>query len=421
MAKVCVIGGGAAGMMAGIFLGRAGLSVEILERNEKLGKKVYITGKGRCNLTNACPPGELMQNVVRNPKFLYSALAGFSNEDTMAFFQEAGLTLKVERGERVFPVSDKASDVIRALTNSLAEAGVRIRLSTRVEKVLFGEGKKVRGVLLEGGEEISCDAVLVATGGLSYPSTGSTGDGYRFATDAGLIVTDKSPSLVPLLIRESYGKDLMGLSLKNVTLTIKRGKKVLFQDFGEMMFTDKGITGPLVLSASAKVGTDLLKAGELSGFIDLKPALSNEQLDARLLREFSANVNKQWKNVIGVLFPASLTPVIVALSGISPEKPVHEVTKGERLSLVELVKHFPLTITGLGSFNEAVVTRGGVKVGDINPATMEAKTAEGLYFAGEVLDVDAYTGGFNLQIAWSTGHLAAVAIAEKLLGKDDRR
>lgn len=413
MSKVLIIGGGAAGMMAGVFAARNHHEVHILEKNEKLGKKVFITGKGRCNVANACDTEELFPAVMSNPKFLYSGFYSFGPQDVMNFFEEAGVPLKVERGNRVFPQSDHSSDIIRALERELKKAGAKVHLHTTVKEIVKKpEAEKVTGVILEDGTFMEGDAVIVATGGFSYQSTGSTGDGYRFARELGLKVTDISPSLVPLKTKEDYIPKLQGLSLKNTGLTIKNGKKVLYEDFGEMMFTHFGVTGPMILSASAHIGTKLAKAenGELCAYLDLKPALTKEQLDARILREFETGQNKQFKNVIGVLFPSSLTPVMLELGGIPAEKRIHDISREERQHFVDLVKAFPFTITGMGEFKEAIITKGGVSVKEINPGTMESKKISGLYFAGEVLDLDAVTGGYNLQIAWSTAYLAAQAI-----------
>ena len=413
MSKVLIIGGGAAGMMAGVSAARNHHEVHILEKNEKLGKKVFITGKGRCNVANACDTEELFPAVMSNPKFLYSGFYSFGPQDVMNFFEEAGVPLKVERGNRVFPQSDHSSDIIRALECELKKARAKVHLHTTVKEIVKKpEAEKVAGVILEDGTFMEGDAVIVATGGFSYQSTGSTGDGYRFARELGLKVTDISPSLVPLKTKEDYIPKLQGLSLKNTGLTIKNGKKVLYEDFGEMMFTHFGVTGPMILSASAHIGAKLAKAenGELCAYLDLKPALTKEQLDARILREFEAGQNKQFKNVIGVLFPSSLTPVMLELGGIPAEKKIHDISREERQHFVDLVKAFPFTITGMGEFKEAIITKGGVSVKEINPGTMESKKISGLYFAGEVLDLDAVTGGYNLQIAWSTAYLAAQAI-----------
>ena len=422
MSKILIIGGGAAGMMTGVYLARAGHEVHILEKNEKLGKKVYITGKGRCNVTNNCDTEELFRAVMSNPKFLYSAFYSFTPQDVMEFFEEAGVPLKTERGNRVFPVSDHSSDIIRGLERELKKAGAHIHLRTEVKTVKVSpyeepdvdekkaHHSRVTGVELADGSFMEGDHVLVATGGLSYQSTGSTGDGYRFAEETGHKVTELSPSLVPLKTKEDYIPRLQGLSLKNTELTIKSGKKVLFQDFGEMMFTHFGVTGPMILSASSHIGKQLQKSGELNAYLDLKPALTMEQLDARILREFEAGQNKQFKNVIGVLFPSSLTPVMLELGGISPEKKIHDISREERIHFEELVKAFPFTINGMGEYKEAVITRGGVSVKDIQPGTMESRKVKNLYFIGEVLDLDAVTGGYNLQIAWSTAYLAAMAL-----------
>ena len=422
MSKILIIGGGAAGMMAGVYLARAGHEVHILEKNEKLGKKVYITGKGRCNVTNNCDTEELFRAVMSNPKFLYSAFYSFTPQDVMEFFEEAGVPLKTERGDRVFPVSDHSSDIIRGLERELKKAGAHIHLRTEVKTVKVSHYEepdvdekkahhsRVTGVELADGSFMEGEHVLVATGGLYYQSTGSTGDGYRFAEETGHKVTELSPSLVPLKTKEDYIPRLQGLSLKNTELTIKSGKKVLFQDFGEMMFTHFGVTGPMILSASAHIGKQLQKSGELNAYLDLKPALTMEQLDARILREFEAGQNKQFKNVIGVLFPSSLTPVMLELGGISPEKKIHDISREERIHFEELVKAFSFTINGMGEYKEAVITRGGVSVKDIQPGTMESRKVKNLYFIGEVLDLDAVTGGYNLQIAWSTAYLAAMAL-----------
>ena len=398
-------------MFAAAVAAQKGCEVFLFEKNEKLGKKLYITGKGRCNVTNDCGPEELLSAVVRNRKFLYSAFYTFGSRDMMDFLEKAGVPLKTERGNRVFPVSDHSSDIIRALERRIREYGVHIRLKSTVTS-LYTDNGRVSGLYLQDGSLHRGDAVIVATGGLSYPSTGSDGDGYRFAGECGLQVTELAPSLVPLRTKEEYIPRMQGLSLKNVTLTVKNGKKILYQDFGEMMFTHSGITGPLVLSASAHIGDALKKQGELPAFIDLEPALTEELLGARILREFETGKNKQFKNVTSVLFPASLTPVMVEIGGIPPEKPVHEISREERHHFGSLIKNFPVTVTGLGEFKEAVITRGGVAVKEISPSTMESKKMPGLYFAGEVLDLDAVTGGYNLQIAWSTAYLAALAVSE---------
>ena len=406
MSNVIVVGGGAAGMMAAVFAARNGQNVQLLEKNEKLGKKLFITGKGRCNITNAADIEDLFTAVTSNPKFLYSGFYSFTNQQVIDFFEELGVKTKIERGERVFPVSDHSSDVIAAFSRELKSLGVSVSLHTEVRELLC-EQDKVCGVLLTNGKKMKADAVIVATGGISYPSTGSTGDGYRFAKETGHRVTELLPSLVPMEVRQWYAKELQGLSLRNIEICITDGKKKLYEEFGEMLFTHYGVTGPVILSASSVVGKTLRKK-ELTLHIDLKPALSEEQLDKRILREFDANHNKQYKNSIDSLFPAKLKPVMIELSEIEPEKKVNEITKEERQRLVHLIKDFTMTLTGLRGYNEAIITKGGVSVKEIDPGTMESKKMKGLYFAGEVLDLDAVTGGYNLQIAWSTGYLAGM-------------
>ena len=406
MSNVIVVGGGAAGMMAAVFAARNGQNVQLLEKNEKLGKKLFITGKGRCNITNAADIEDLFTAVTSNPKFLYSGFYSFTNQQVIDFFEELGVKTKIERGERVFPVSDHSSDVIAAFSRELKSLGVAVSLHTEVGELLC-EQDKVCGVLLTNGKKMKADAVIVATGGISYPSTGSTGDGYRFARETGHRVTELLPSLVPMEVRQWYAKELQGLSLRNIEIRITDGKKKLYEEFGEMLFTHYGVTGPVILSASSVVGKTLRKK-ELTLHIDLKPALSEEQLDKRILREFDANHNKQYKNSIDSLFPVKLKPVMIELSEIEPEKKVNEITKEERQRLVHLIKDFTMTLTGLRSYNEAIITKGGVSVKEIDPGTMESKKMKGLYFAGEVLDLDAVTGGYNLQIAWSTGYLAGI-------------
>ena len=408
MSKILIVGGGAAGMLASIFAARNGHEVHVYEKNEKLGKKLYITGKGRCNLTNACDMDALFASVRSNARFLYSAFYGFTNQDAMAFFEEEGLKIKTERGERVFPLSDKSADVLDTLRRSMRRAGAEVHLNTEVKDLIVRDGA-AKGLILADQTRVEGDAVIVATGGLSYPVTGSTGDGYRFAKEAGHKVTDCIPSLTPFNIREDFVKELQGLSLKNVELRIYNGKKEVFREFGEMMFTHFGITGPLVLTASSYVGA-LAARQELRAVLDLKPALSEEQLDQRVLREFDANPNKSFKNVIGSLFPAKLTPVMIGLSGIDPDKKVHDISREERQGFVKLTKSLPMTVTGLRDYKEAIITKGGVAVKEINPSTMESKLVKGLYFIGEVLDLDAVTGGFNLQIAWSTAYAAGNAV-----------
>lgn len=409
MSRVIVIGGGAAGMFAAIQAAKKGHHVVLLEKNEKLGKKIYITGKGRCNITNACDTEELFQNVMRNSKFLYSAFYTCSNYQVMDFFENNGLSLKTERGERVFPQSDHSSDVIAALQRILRQEKVEVRLFTEVKKISIEEGQ-VTGVVLSDNSFLAGEQVIVATGGCSYVTTGSTGDGYRFAREAGHTVTKLLPSLVPFETEEPWVKELQGLSLKNVSVKIEKNGKVIYDAFGEMLFTHYGVSGPLMLSASSVVN-DYADKMPLSMTIDLKSALEEEQLDKRILRDFEENQNRQFKNSIQKLFPAKLIPVMICLSGIAPKKKVNEITKEERQRLVKLIKTFPLTLTKFRDFNEAIITRGGVSVKEVNPSTMESKLVKGLYFAGEVLDLDALTGGFNLQIAWSTGFLAGDSIS----------
>lgn len=410
MKKVIVIGAGAAGMMAACRAAECGADVLLLEKNEKAGKKLYITGKGRCNLTNACDTEELFASVVRNAKFLYSSFYGFSNMQTMDFFRENGCPLKTERGMRVFPVSDHASDVIRALERKLRKEHAALRLHTEAAKLLYAETegrKRITGVMLKNGKTEPADAVIVATGGLSYPSTGSTGDGYTLAEQCGHTVTERLPSLVSLRIREPYPQALQGLALKNIrafVLTAGEGT-CIYEGFGEMLFTHCGVSGPLILSASSYYGENR-KDNDCILRLDLKPALTEAELDKRILRDFADNRNKRFKNALGGLFPSRLIPVMILVSGIDPEKPVHTITKEERRAFVSVIKNWNMTIAGTGDFAEAVVTKGGVSVKEVNPGTMQSRKMDGLYFAGEVLDLDALTGGFNLQIAWSTGYLA---------------
>lgn len=408
MSEVVIIGGGAAGMMAAAAAAEQGHHVCLCEKNEKLGKKLYITGKGRCNLTNNCDVETLLQAVCTNRKFLYSSFYGFTSQDVIDFFERTGMKTKTERGNRVFPVSDHSSDVIGALAAELRKRGVRIFLNQEVSEILT-DADAVTGVRLADGKQLAADAVIVATGGLSYRTTGSTGDGYRFARELGHSVTELSPSLVPIETADQWAQKLQGLSLRNVEVTILDGKKELYREFGEMMFTHFGVTGPLILTASCMIQKKL-RAHPLTLSIDLKPALTVEQLDARILREFEAAKNKQLKNVLGSLFPAKLIPVMIERSNIPGEKAVHDISREERQTLVMMTKHFSLALLRLRDYNEAIITRGGVSVKEINPATMESKKVKGLYFAGEVLDLDAVTGGFNLQIAWSTGHAAGSSI-----------
>lgn len=430
MSNVIVIGAGAAGMMAAIAAAQNGNQVTVLEKNEKAGKKIYITGKGRCNITNACDVEELFNNVVTNKKFLYSAFYGFSNDDVVAMLKEAGLETKVERGDRVFPVSDRAGDVISALVRIMKRHGVKIEYDTTVTELIISHsdevdgdmessrtgktGKKkaqgiISGVKCSSGKIYKADAVIVATGGVSYPTTGSTGDGYEFARKAGHNVTALSPALVPFNVAEEDIKELQGLALKNSGVTIYDGKKKLYEDFGELLFTHFGVSGPTVLSASSYVAKKI-KEHPLKLVIDLKPGLDMEQLDVRVLRDFDEFTNKNFNNALDKLLPKSLIPVVIRRSGIDEYKKVHEISREERQRLVNTIKNLEFTLTGLRGYNEAIITQGGVSVKEIDPSTMESKLVKGLYFAGEVLDLDAVTGGFNLQIAWSTGHLAGAGI-----------
>ena len=404
--RVLVVGGGPAGMMAAIQAAKQGNTVTLLEQNEKLGKKLFITGKGRCNVTNDCDVTELFDSVVSNKKFLYSAFYSFSNQDVKDFFEEQGLRLKVERGRRVFPASDKSSDVIKALGNALKKLEVKIRLRTRVDQVLT-ENDIVCGVRLSDGECLNADKVILATGGVSYKSTGSDGSGLVMAEKLGHQVTKLRPGLVGMCTKEAWVRDMQGLTLKNVAVSIgkKQEKKPLYEDFGELLFTHYGVSGPMILSASSRLGDELEKE-DLYIKIDLKPALSKEQLDSRILRDFEERKNADLSNAMVHLLPKSMIPVMLHVCGLDPAKKVNEVTRGEREQLVKGMKEFPLTINGLRDIQEAIITRGGVTVKEVDPSTMESKIVKNLYLAGEMLDLDALTGGYNLQIAWSTGYLA---------------
>lgn len=415
--ELIVIGAGAAGMMAAIAAAENGIpgkEILVLERNEKPGKKIYITGKGRCNLTNACEMEELFLHVPRQAKFLYSAFYTFSNAQVIEFFERAGMRTKVERGNRVFPISDHASDVIGALKRMMDRLDIQVEYHARVRKVLMAEGA-ISGVQMENGSVYHAAQVLIATGGKSYPSTGSSGDGYTFARDLGHTITELRPSLVPFTVAEEDVIRMQGLAPKNVRVQIfdpKHPKKTLFEGFGEMLFTHFGVSGPLMLTASAVVN-DEIKNNALTLLIDWKPAVTEEQLDKRILKDFEENQNKQFKNALPALAPAKLLPVLMERSGIPEDKKVNEITRIERRELIRCLKAFPVTLTGLRDFNEAIITRGGVSLKEVNPSTMESKLVPGLMFAGEVLDLDAFTGGFNLQIAWSTGYLAGLCAAEK--------
>lgn len=403
MRRIAVIGGGPAGMMAAAEAAERSFAVTLLEKNEKLGKKLFITGKGRCNITNAAEIEDFFKNIPRNPKFLYSALYGFTNEDVMAMVKKQGVALKTERGGRVFPVSDKSSDILRAFSARVREAGVKVLLNTEVKSVSLDPSGD--GFLISyHGSTHRFDGLVLATGGASYPATGSTGDGYRFAKALGHTVTDIVPALIPLETEEEWPKSLQGLSLKNVTLKAFNAKgRVVYEELGEMLFTHFGVSGPLVLSASSFIGAS--PAGTRLT-IDLKPGLTADELDRRILRDFDANIRKQFINALDALLPQKLIPVIVALSGIAPETPVHQVTREERQQLVMLLKALPVTVKKALPVEQAIITRGGVSVKEINPSTMESKLVKNLFFAGELIDVDACTGGYNLQIACSTGALA---------------
>lgn len=420
MRTVAVIGGGAAGMIAAIIAAREGANVFIVEKNEKLGKKLYITGKGRCNLTNACESDIFLENVITNPRFLFPAIKSFGTNDTIQFFESIGLKTKTERGRRVFPQSDHASDVILALQNELKRQKVSIRLSSKVEKILCAD-QSVKGILLENHTKLSADACILATGGLSYPSTGSTGDGYYIAKQLGHTITNLYPSLVGIYVKEAWIAQLEGLSLKNVGLkvvveevyeTTKGTKqkrlipnKVFYEDFGELLFTRFGVSGPVILSASSYLAPYLSKAS-FSIHLDLKPALTLEQLNLRILRDFEQEKNKHFKNALDNLLPQKIIRVIIERSMISSDRKVNQITRKEREHLAELLKDFSMQIKELAGYSQAVITKGGIAVKEVVPATMESKQIKGLYFAGEILDLDALTGGFNLQIAWSSGYLA---------------
>lgn len=414
MKNIIVVGGGAAGMIAAIAAAEAGASVSLFEKNEKLGKKIYITGKGRCNVTNDCEPEDFFNNVISNPKFMYSAFYGYDNTRIMELIAETGCELKVERGNRVFPVSDHSSDIISALSRKMKSLGVNVYLNKEVNKLLIKDNKCI-GIIADK-KEITSDAVVVTTGGLSYPTTGSTGDGIKWAKECGHKIVECAPSLVPFNIKEEWVKDLQGLSLKNVGLKLVCSGKTIYDGFGEMLFTHFGVSGPLVLSASSFYSLYISKHPECRSakiYLDIKSALDREQLDKRILRDFEKYNNKMFKNSIGDMLPSKMIPVVIKLSGINPDKPVNLITKEERTVLVDVLKNLELNVASLRGFSEAIITRGGVSVKDINPSSMESKLVSDLYFAGEMIDVDALTGGFNLQIAWSTGHLAGESAAYK--------
>lgn len=403
MTDIIIIGGGAAGCFAAVQAARFGKRVALFEKNEKLGRKLRITGKGRCNVTNNSTVEEHMKNIPVNPRFMYSSFSVFDAESTMSFFEELGVPLKTERGSRVFPVSDCANDIADAMAKEMKKLGVQV-INKRVTKILTENGA-VCGVKA-GGEEFSAPSVLIACGGKSYPATGSTGDGYTLAEALGHTVTELKPSLVPLTSPDKFCAEMMGLSLRNVTLKLMDGEKCIYSELGEMLFTHFGVSGPLVLSASSHIRD--MQPNRYKLLIDLKPALSPEQLDVRIQRDFAENLNRDFQNGIRKLLPAKLIPVAVKLSGIAPEQKINGITKEQRRKFGELIKAFPVRISGFRPIDEAIITSGGISTKEINPKTMESKLVSGLYFAGEVIDVDAYTGGFNLQIAFSTAYTAAL-------------
>lgn len=403
---VVVIGGGPAGLMCAATAAKRGNKVIVIDKNNLLARKLRITGKGRCNVTNSADISDFIGMVCSNPNFMYSAFYTFTNEDVMAFFEGMGVPLKTERGGRVFPKSDSAKDVAEALIRYARNNGVVTR-QDEVTKVIFSDGM-VCGVVTGHGEKIECNKVVIATGGVSYPLTGSTGDGYKFAEAGGHNIVPPKASLVPLIVCEEYVKELQGLSLKNVSVKITNGKKWVFEDFGEMLFTHFGLSGPVILSASSNL-TEYDK-NNYKIFIDLKPALDEEQLDKRLQRDFEKYINKNFSNSLDDLLPKKLIPVVINLSGIDPYTKVHQINKEQRRRIVRLIKGLEFSIVGTRPVDEAIITRGGVSVKDINPSTMESKITPGLFFAGEVIDVDAYTGGYNLQIAFSTGYLAGMNV-----------
>ena len=405
MSDVLIIGGGAAGLMAAGTVSMTGKSVTILERNDRPARKVMITGKGRCNVTNNCTElDKLIENVPQNGRFLYSAFSNFMPSDTMELFEDMGVPLKTERGGRVFPVSDKAVDIVDALVSFATDDGAQI-VKGRAKELIIEDGT-VKGAVTYDGEKIFAEKVLIATGGKSYPATGSTGDGYELAKQAGHTVTDLKPSLVSLVCHEGFCTDLQGLALKNVSISVIDSvtNKEIYKDFGEMLFTHFGVSGPMILSAGAHMRN--MQRGRYKIYVDMKPGLSYEQLDARILRDFSENNNKNFINSLGGLLPRKMIPVAVKLSGIKPTEKVNQITKEQRHKFAEVLKKFKITVNDFSPIEEAIVTSGGVKVSEIDPKTMESKIVKNLYFAGEVIDVDAYTGGFNLQIAFSTGRLA---------------
>ena len=403
MTDVIITGAGAAGCMAAVWAARLGKSVIVFEKNDHIGRKLRITGKGRCNVTNNSPMNEHMANIPVNSRFLYSAFSNFDAYDTMNFFEEIGVPLKTERGNRVFPVSDKAEDIVNAFSRELKKLNVKI-INKPVTGLIINNG--ICSGVRAGNQNYTAQSVFIACGGKSYPLTGSTGDGYTLAQSAGHTITELKPSLVPLVSPDKYCAELMGLSLRNVTLKLYDRDKIIYSEMGEMLFTHFGMSGPLVLSASSHIGQ--MEKNRYKVLIDLKPALSHEQLDARIQRDFAENLNRDFVNGIRKLLPAKIIPVIIKLSGISPEQKINSITRQQRIAFGELIKAFPVRISDFRPIEEAIVTSGGVSVKEINPKTMQSKLAENLYFAGEVIDVDAYTGGFNLQIAFSTAYTAAL-------------
>ncbi len=405
MKNVVIIGGGASGLMAAAQSASLGNNVIVVEKMPRPARKVLISGKGRCNVTNACfDINELISNVVKNPRFLYSAFSNFMPYDTIAYFEELGVKTKIERGNRVFPESDKSVDIVDALVGNAKKQGAKI-INGCVKAFAFN-GNKISAVLLDDGSSLPCDSVAICTGGLSYPATGSTGDGYALAKSAGHTVTKIKPSLVPLVSNNNFIPQLQGLSLKNISVKLFKNQKLLYSDFGEMLFTHFGVSGPVILSASSHI--DDFDGSRFSLVIDLKPALDESQLDKRLQRDFEQQKNKDFINSLGALLPKKIIPVIVKLSGIKPNEKVNEITKEQRKNLVSLLKNFTLNITSFYDIETAIVTSGGVNVKEIDPKTMRSKIIDNLYFAGEVIDVDAYTGGFNLQIAFSTGFTCGI-------------
>ena len=414
MRNTVIIGGGPAGLMAAISSAKNGDKVTIIEKMNSCGKKLLITGKGRCNITNNAQMDKFMENTPTNPKFLYGVFNNFTNKDMIELLENEGVKTKVERGERVFPVSDRAQDVLEALLHILKKQNVQILTNTTAKRIIIDDEKNVLGVELDNGKEIKADKIILATGGKSYPVTGSTGDGYKLAKDLGHTITKIEPSLVPLTSHDEVCKELQGLSLRNVAIQLQICDKVVYKDFGEMLFTHFGVSGPIVLSASSylvktKNIEQILKGGKVELEIDLKPALSEEKLDARILRDFEEQKNKQFKNSLDKLLPQKLIPAIIEKTNINGSKKINEITKQERQKLVKELKHFRISINGTRPIEEAIVTSGGINIKEINPKTMESKLISGLYFAGEVIDVDCLTGGYNLQVAWSTGYTAGIS------------